>query len=322
MRPKVNSMNIKHHISKAILNRGALQRRHSRLGLDPHIDIRPPSSHALNTAEKIRGAGHKPSIHLHGILPRSGTNFVGELINLHPEIHAFPNNIWEFPYLEGIGELLTFSDRFFNSYQRNRTQIDENDFLPIFGASAIAYLHGYVPPDKRMLLKVPDVQFLNHFFTVYPYENLLILTRDGRDLVQSTIKSWPQRNFADVCRLWDASAKMIINYTKRHADQADRFLVTRFEDAVRSPEATMQRVCDHFGINFDVYPLEEINNLPVKGSSELRDDGKMTWTPMQKPKGFNPVGRWQSWSDKQKRLFKKICGDTMVDMGYCDDLDW
>jgi protein-tyrosine sulfotransferase len=315
-------MKIKHFISTRILNRGLRQQRHSRLGLDPHIEIRPPSSHATITAGKIRGSDHEPSIHLHGILPRSGTNFVGELIQLHPSVHAFPNNIYEFPFLEGTGELLEFSERFFNAYQRNRTQIGESDFLPIFGASAISYLHGYASSGKRMLLKVPDVQFLNHFFTVYPNENLLILTRDGRDLVQSTIKSWPQRNFADVCRLWDASAKMIINHEIRHANHADRFLVIRFEDAVQQPEAIIRRICNHFELDFSVYPLAEIGNLPVKGSSELRRDGKMTWTPMQKPKGFNPIGRWQSWPDKRKRVFKKICGDTMINMGYCDDLNW
>jgi hypothetical protein len=112
-------------------------------------------------------------------------------------------------------------------------RIGSNDFLPLFGSSFIAHLHSFVPKGQRMLIKVPNVQYLSHFFSLFPHENLLVVMRDGRDLVSSTIKTWPQKRFSDVCYEWNCSTKMILGFNDYHSDKSDAYLMAKYEDVVR-----------------------------------------------------------------------------------------
>jgi protein-tyrosine sulfotransferase len=276
------------------------------------------TEHALETAKRIRGADREPVIIIHGVTKRAGTNYAGELLGLHPCIYRYPNRIWEIPFLPLTGDILKIQKDFFLNYEQNTGKIGENDFLPIFGASFIAYLHFMVPEGKRMLLKMPGVQYLDYFYNVFPHENLLLVVRDGRDVVTSTIKTWPQLRFSDVCRRWDRSARMIFQLHK-NLSKRDGYLLTRYEDAVREPEAFVEQCCSRFGLDASIYPFEKIESLPVIGSSTTRKEG-ITW--MKRPKNFNPIGRWQQWSSWKKRVFKKIAGQSLLELGYCENLDW
>jgi hypothetical protein len=274
--------------------------------------------HAFETARTIRGAHRPPSIIVHGIMKRSGTVFTGELLGLHPDIQQHPNLIWETPFLTLTGDVKKLQKDFFLLYQQNVGKIGENDFLPLFGASFIAYLYAMIPTEKRMLLKVPGVEYLDYFYDVFPHENLLLLTRDGRDLVASTIKTWPQLRFVDVCRRWANSANMILRFRDTHKDRPGYWLA-RYEDAVHAPETFVREACCHLNLDPNTYPFEKMNTLPVIGSSTTRKQGE-TW--MKKTQGFNPIGRWQQWSGWKKKTFKRIAGQALIELGYCENLDW
>ena len=45
------------------------------------------------TARRIRGAERGSAIMIHGILPRAGTVYVGQLLRLHPDLHALAHNL-------------------------------------------------------------------------------------------------------------------------------------------------------------------------------------------------------------------------------------
>lgn len=287
----------------------------------PHQVIQP-SEHALQCAQLIRGNNREPVIFIHGILRRSGTNFIGELIRLHPDLVAYPNKIYEAPFLRTTGWLIKAQEEFFSEYQRNREQIGERDFLPVFGSAFVAYLNAFVPENKQILLKVPGVQFLPYFFSIFPNEKLLIIIRDGRDVVQSTVRTWPQRKFTDVCREWSEAARNIISFADTFTSKSDSFLIAKFEDAVADSKNFVSRVGSHFGLDMERYPYEKLKEVPVKGSSSLKQDGKMTWKPIERPRYFNPVGRWSEWDSKLKKKFKNICGQTLIETGYCSDLNW
>lgn len=287
-------------------------------GFAPRAQRGEISSHAFQTAKFIRGENRPPSIVVHGIMKRSGTVFTGELLGLHPDIYQHPNLIWETPFLALTGDIKKIQKEFFLLYQQNIGKIGENDFLPLFGSSFIAYLYSLVPEDKRMLLKVPGVEYLDYFYDVFPNENLLLLIRDGRDLVASTIKTWPQLRFVDVCHRWANSANIILRFVESCKDQTGYWLA-RYEDAVNNPEVFVREACAKFGLDPNAYPFDKMNNLPVIGSSTTRKQGD-TW--MKKTKTFNPIGRWQQWSVWKKMTFKRIAGDPLIKLGYCDNLDW
>jgi protein-tyrosine sulfotransferase len=324
----------------------------------PNSGARAVSERALEVSRSIRGAGRGPALIIHGIMPRSGTVYVGELLRRHPDLHAYPNRVWEMPFLQHTDHILRMQRDFFRTYEQNVAKIGERDFLPLFGAAFIAYLHAFAPDGKRILLKVPGVQHLDGFFAVFPHEHLLVLLRDGRDVVHSTRKTWPQITFGMACRRWKRSARMVLACRQRFQSQpssgsstspaleetglaqdqpgsgssgqhrreqavlGDQFWVARFEDAVRDPAAFVREACRRFDLDEDAYPFDGIDRLPVHGSTSLGERGAVDWAPVEKPSGFSPIGHWRRWSWLQRSTFKRIAGRELIELGYCDDLDW
>ena len=276
------------------------------------------SAQAFLAARQIRGPNRPSSIMIHGITKRSGTVFTGELLGLHPEVFQHPNRIWEIPFLPLSKSIVELQEQFFLGYEGNLGRISENDFLPLFGSSFVAYLYSMVPDGKRLLAKMPGVQYLDYFPSVFPSECLLVLVRDGRDVVTSTIKTWPQLRFSDVCRRWDRSAKMILHFDKLHGG-AQWYWLGKFEDAVREPAVFVSQVCNQFGLDVRDYPFDQIESLPVLGSSTAKERSR-SW--IKRPEGFNPIGRWHDWNRWQKRTFKRIAGNSLLKLGYCSNLDW
>lgn len=281
------------------------------------------SREAIEVARTIRG-GRPPALIIHGVMPRSGTVYTGELLRLHPDLHAYPNELWEVPFLELTGDILRTQEHFFRAYRQNISRMGNKDFLPLFGASFIAYLYSFVPPGKRMLLKIPDVQYLNHFYTVFPHETPLLLLRDGRDLVASTINSWPGRRFDEVCQLWANSARMMLAFQRQYPREEYGYLTMKYEDVVLAPEAFVTAACETYGLDQSIYPYGQIKDLPVRGSSTVKElqRGGVSWDPMDKPDNFKSVGHWSEWSPRQKTIFKRISGQALIDLEYCSDLDW
>lgn len=288
----------------------------------PAFDPIPASDQAITAAQAIRGAERGPAILIHGIMPRSGTVYVGELLRLHPALHAFPNEIWEFPFLKHAPQLLALQREFLWSYEQNMGKVGDRDFLPLFGAALMAYLHAATPPGRRMLLKVPSVEHLDRFYQIFPHEGLLLLTRDGRDVVQSTLKTWPQLRFSMVCVRWRHAAQMALACHTRYRERDAGYWLGRFEDAVRQPQAFVQAVCAHFDLDPTAYPFERALQIPVHGSSTTQQDGKVTWAPVARQQTFNPIGRWQQWSPWRKAIFKAIAGKQLIALGYAKDMRW
>lgn len=287
---------------------------------NPQPVSRQITDHALAVAKEIRGDTRQPAIIIQGIMKRSGTVYVGELLLRHPGVSYYPNSIWEIPFLAQTDKILAMQQDFFFEFKQNRDRVGEHDFLPLFGSAFLAYLFKYIPKDQRMLLKIPGVQYLHDFYHFFPFENLLLLTRDGRDVVSSTIKTWPQIRFVDACRRWNRSAKMVLAFRKLHAEKKG-FICSRFEDAFHDPTSFIKQLCQVFDLDPDLYPYDELENIPVIGSSsDVRENGG--WRFKRKSANFQPVGRWKVWSKFQKWQFKRIAGQSLIDLGYSQDYGW
>ena len=289
------------------LDRGIFQPRFGGPGI---------TQQAIDAAGLARGQKRGPAVLVHGILPRSGTVYVGELLRLHPALHAFPNQVWEFPYLQQMPRILKLEEEFLWSYEQNRGRIGEQDFLPLLGAALLAYLHQDVPAGKRMLLKVPSVERLDHFYQAFPHEHLLVLVRDGRDVVQSTLRTWPQLRFWMVCVRWRRAAEMVLACRQRYDQLPERYWLARYEDAVSDPERFVREACRRFGLDEQIYPFQQIGSIPVHGSSTHQSRGQVDWTPTAKGRAFQPVGRWQSWSKAKRWIFGKLAGRELLELGY------
>ncbi|MEO1378099.1 MAG: sulfotransferase [Cyanobacteria bacterium J06635_10] len=288
---------------------------------DLKFDVDETSPHSHQVAQAVRG-DYPPALIIHGVMPRSGTVYTGEILRLHPDLKAYPNEIWEIPFLKFADNLIEFENNFLNAYPQNHGKIGRHDFLPLFGSAFMRYLYEYLPEGKRMLLKDPHVYHLNFFFALFPNEHLLLLLRDGRDVVNSTIKTWPDLTFETICQRWKHNTDTILKFVDHPEARVSQLFLARYENIVQDPAGFAQDVCTHFHLNPDKFPYEKIVDLPVRGSSDLKKEASVTWEPMPKDKSFKISRKWTHWSSQMKDSFKKIAGQTLIDAGYASDFDW
>ena len=289
--------------------------------LNPDFIIPDPNLQAIETAKQIRGLERGPAVMIHGVSSRSGTVYTGELIGLHPDLFSYPNEMWETPFLELTGDILKLNQKFLKAYRKNAGKLGDSDFLPLFGSSFLAYLQRFAPLDKRVLLKRPKMDYLPHFFKMFPFENLLLLIRDGRDVVDSTVRSWAKTNFPKACTRWNNGARMILSFYRENHNK-DGIYYTKYEELFQNPEKFVRDACRCFNLDEHKYPFDKINSIPLKGSSFNKKNGKVSWEATDKGKNFKPIGRWKNWSSKEKEIFKSIAGQSLLEAGYCDDLNW
>ena len=297
---------------------GGQARSKVEAGLDPPFLALEITKHAREVAEKIRLGNerdYRNPIFLHSIMPRAGSVFVGNIISLHPDISAYPNEIWESPFLESMDHINGFSDHFFSSYANNRDSIGRDDFFVIFAASYQRYLYDATPKDKVLFVKEPRTRFLPYFYEAFPDANLTLLVRDGRDLVNSTVESWPHFGFEEVCHRWAKCARICLDFMKKY-ENSDRFILVKFEEVSEKPESFVESMCKKFKVDFDKYPIDKLETIPIQGSSALQVAGNVSWDPVKKPPSFNPIGRWNNWTDYRKKTFDSIAGEELRRLGY------
>jgi protein-tyrosine sulfotransferase len=290
-------------------------------GFTADTQVHAISDRALRANRQARGVEHGPAVMIHGIMPRSGTVYVGELLRRHPALYAYPHQLWEVPALQLTGDVHRLQDKFLLGYKPNAGKLGGEDFVALFGAAILAYLHEPVPAEQRLLIKMPSVQYLSHFFAMFPHENLLILTRDGRDLVHSTLRTWPHLNLVQVCLRWDRSAKIVLSTMKCLSEtRCDGHWMVRYEDALRQPDEFVREACQRFDLDVNRYPFEMIDSIKVIGSSKLEKN--VGWRFIKRPKNFAPVDYWKEWSALRKIIFKAIAGRSLIELGYSQDSNW
>ncbi|MBK8978308.1 MAG: sulfotransferase [Planctomycetes bacterium] len=286
---------------------------------EPHLS---PALQEWTTA--IRAGSQCPAVFVCGVMVRSGTSLVTNLMALHPDLFRHPRDVWELPILRQIGHLETLSRDFFKAYEQNRERLGEHDLIGLLGTAILAFLQAAVEPGVRILLTHPGAHYIDYFFTMFPHEQLLLLMRDGRDVVESAHKTWPEWKFEQICESWAGNADIMLRCRDRFTGEGRPVFYGRYEDALEEPQEFVRRACPVFGLDPETYPYPYIDtHIPVKGSSSFESVRRGIWERRQRDPNFKPRGRWaKEWTDEQKRVFKRIAGKALIDAGYESDLDW
>ena len=261
-----------------------------------------------------------------GIMQRSGTNFLKDVVQLHPDC-GFPGHPLVEDYLAQNTEwLLRYTGsvaRDWNGLGRiNKEDGSPVDYSPLqeelahcLGNGIISFLQARIG-DKRLLTKTPSVRNLKHFFEFFPNARLIIVVRDGRAVVESGVKSfgWQyERGFQE----WADAARSIIDFDKKHQNSKDKYLIVRYEDVLQNLEIEIKKILVFLELEVTTYDLQTALNLPVRGSSTVRSESdQMLWKAVDKPNNFNPLERWKSWEPGLHKRFNWIAGDCMQELGY------
>lgn len=270
-------------------------------------------------------------VFVHGILPRSGTNYLSRVLQCHPDLAASPRKVWEFPHLRKSDPLVSYARSMARS--RKLPELAEDDVLALVGEAWLDWAAAGLPEGTRLVLKEPSVRNLERFFRCFPRSSLLVLVRDGRDVACSSLRTGfaaPQRfdalrprsyrrifvgRTAELARRWAEASARIRAFLELPEARAGARLV-RFEDVVRHPEREVGAILEFLRLPPDRFRWDAFAELGVRGSSFVGDgEGGLDWSE-RRPEVFDPVGRWRVWSAREIRRFGAVASAELAHWGY------
>lgn len=251
-----------------------------------------------------------------GILPRCGTNFLMDLLCSHPDC-APPAPIWEDFLVTHADLLARYVDRVSQRWNRRWGEIDSlrDQLMTHLGVGLTSFLDERSGAG-RTATKTPRVENLEWFFKLFPKAPLVILVRDGRSVVESGIRTFGwNREWAT--HKWVEAADRILEFDRKHRKTDARYRIVRYEDLCENLEKELRGILDFVGLDADLYDFEAASQLPVRGSSTIREDGsEVHWKPVAKPKNFDPVSRYSHWTRAKHERFNWIAGQSLERLGY------
>lgn len=268
---------------------------------------------------RARGDGPAPILIL-GVMPRSGTNYLRDLLDSHPDVLADPGQVHEFPLLQAGRGAGAFMQEYLDLFPANREVSRPWDALALLAGAWLRHFQVEAGA-RRVLLKSPHVQNLSLAPHLFPGARIILCLRDGRDVVDSSLRTFSRRSlsrktFGQMAHEWHLSTQAVLSHGPGGAQAHPDVMIIRYEDAVSDPRAAVDRMLEHTDLVPTRYDFEQIERLPVRGSSRSQAQGGARWHPQEKAGDFNPVRRWESWDTRRKARFDRIAGDMLEAAGY------
>ena len=256
-------------------------------------------------------------IFVHGILPRSGTNYLWDLLLLHPDCGQAREPVNEDLFLDHSDPLVQFVGQVRASWNPIWGQFPADiaeHLCAGVGEGLLSFL--WTDRERRLLTKSPSVRHLDRFFTFFPSARLVILVRDGRSVAQSAMDTFGW-SFDRACREWSAAAQTIRRFQQDQSDRVERWRLVRYEDLVDDPEGQLRSLFAFLDLDSERYDFDAARTLPVRGSSAFgRKDGNVHWNSVAKDASFAPKERWRSWPAHRQERFQWLAGEWLVYFGY------
>lgn len=264
----------------------------------------------------------KPDVFIIGVHRRCGTNFLADALKLLPHFHE-PRPLAEDYLLEHAPLLVEYAQRTAKKRYQKRFKAQEEFeacgrlLLRRLGDGLRSFLRDYIPPGARLVSHTPDPDYLPLFFELFPDAQLVLLVRDGRDVVESAARSWPSEPYSYWMYAWALGARRILDFVHGVGQSwRDQWRLVRYEDLITDRSA-MEKLLQFLGEDPAQYPWPEFENMPVRGSSTHRGgQAELHWKPVEKTKEFNPIGRWRGWGRWRRWQFRRIAGRELLELGY------
>lgn len=224
----------------------------------------------------------------------SGTTMLRHVLGMHPRLYAVPYE----------------SRIFFHSGFKTRLA----DW--VWSMAAVA------SGKSRWVEKTPaHIHRLERMLAAYPEAKVLLIIRDGRNVVVSLKKRWG--DFGRSVQRWVDDNRAGEPYWDH-----PQVMTLKYEELVADFERQIKAICDFIGEPFDegllAFSRKQQAALPdvlepaADGAQprELRD--------RQISQGlYGADDRWKSqMTDEEKVLFKKQAGQMLVEYGYASGTDW
>lgn len=262
-------------------------------------------------------APHRDPIFILSPLPRSGTNFLWDLLRLHEDCSAGRSPIWEDYLVKNADHLATFVDGVQASWDPvwGPTEHMRPELMRTLGDALVRFLT--IDADRRLVTKSPSLENLELFFDFFAGAHLVLLMRDGRDVVDSGITTFGWE-LEPAARAWAEGVDRVARFLSRPDVPRDQCTVVRYEDLFADPAGEMTRLLRSLRLPHAGYDYAALDSMPIRGSSTYR--GKQTdsvhWDPVPRGPSFNPTQRWRDWDAPSRDVFIEVAGEQLVLLGY------
>jgi hypothetical protein len=275
--------------------------------------------HEGRIPEHYESLRHEPIILL-SACPRSGSNYLENLLSLHP--HCRKSKVPEDFFLANSETLLNFCRSVADSW--------DDWWLQRLGGPTRLAMHigtallrfadpgpeeGGPVNDFRLMLRSPTTEGIAAATTLFPNARVLVLVRDGPATVESGRRSfgWP---YEEAMQAWRRSVRRILTFLA--SADGPRCQLIRFEDLTADPAREIARVIAFLRLDPALYPFDRVDDIPVFGSSSFgRTEGEgVHWRPVPKDSSFDPLARAQSWRAHRLARFAWLAGAEQRKLGY------
>jgi hypothetical protein len=180
----------------------------------------------------------------------------------------------------------------------------------------------------RWAEKTPrNVLNLQFIFEKFPRAKFIHMLRDGRD-VACSLRTHPKYRVVDGKLVPTNKRKPIKKCAERWRDSLlaarpfmsdPRFRTVRYEELVADPRKTIAGIVEFIGEPWDDALLSH-----SEAASIFRDATTFPQTPeANRPIENVALARWKrDMSQDDKRIFKDVAGDLLIEFGYVTDCDW
>ena len=262
-------------------------------------------------------------IFINGILQRSGTNFLQDLLLLHED--CCTGGIFEDYLIPSSPLLMRFLTTLTESWNPNWfTEPPEAVRRKLGRALGMALLN-FVCGDRQavryFVTKTPSTLNLQSVFELFPAARVLVIVRDGRDVVESGIRTFGW-NWECAVRQWRDSAARILASLARPSVRR-RTLLIRYEDVLADTRCEMTRIIKFLGLEVARYDFAAADRLGVRGSCEFgrRTGCNVGWEPVPRTADFSPIGRHRVWTARKQQRFAWLAGEASRQLGYAVEPD-
>jgi hypothetical protein len=193
-----------------------------------------------------------------------------------------------------------------------------DDYCRAFFEFMLARLH----PPRYLLEKTPDNIFhVDRIVRLFPEVKLLAIHRDGRDVVvsdrffQQRYRRSPGWSLHASARAWRDTMQAQIQAAERH-----HIFLCSYEAFRRDGEQVLRSALDFLDLPSDPGVVSDM----LRRSSFRFHTGRNPGEEDRKRFARKGVsGDWrQDFTEADKRAFKEIAGEMLVELGYERDLDW
>lgn len=194
---------------------------------------------------------------------------------------------------------------------------DPHDYCRVF----FDFLRETLNPRAYLLEKSPrQVHEIEHIRAVFPTAKLIMIHRDGRDVVVSDrffTRDYGRQPFSFEQAIRDWRDDMAAHFL--HADRPGVF-VCSYEQLLEDGRTVVRNLLDFLALPYDDARIDHLLDRSSFRFYTGRNPGEENRKRFYR-KGI--VGDWKNhFGPEEKRVFKEIAGEVLVRLGYERDLNW